>query len=98
MLKSRSTRRFAALVAASTLSVGAVAAPAASAQAPVFTGGLVNVTIIDFADVNIEDVTVQVPVAVAATICDVNVNVLARQLRDGGAECTSENVIRIPAA
>lgn len=41
--------------------------------------GLVNV--------NVSDVTIQVPVAVAANICDVNVNVLARQFRTGGAEC-----------
>jgi hypothetical protein len=44
--------------------------------------GLVNV--------NVSDVTVQLPIAVAANVCDVNVNVLAQQLRDGGAECDSE--------
>jgi hypothetical protein len=43
--------------------------------------GLVNVII--------EDVFVQVPVAVAANVCDVNVNVLAEQTRDGGAVCES---------
>jgi hypothetical protein len=41
--------------------------------------GLVNV--------NVSCVIIQVPVAVAANICDVNVNLLARQFRDGGAEC-----------
>jgi hypothetical protein len=41
--------------------------------------GLVNV--------NVSDVYIQVPVAVAANICELNVNVLARQLRAGGAEC-----------
>jgi hypothetical protein len=44
--------------------------------------GLVNV--------NVSDVSVQLPIAVAANVCDVNVNVLAQQLRDGGAECDSE--------
>jgi hypothetical protein len=41
--------------------------------------GLVNV--------NVSDVVVQLPIAVAANVCDVNVNVLAEQLRDGGAVC-----------
>lgn len=41
--------------------------------------GLVNV--------NVSDVVVQLPIAVAANVCDTNVNVLAQQLRDGGAEC-----------
>ncbi len=88
MLKSRRTRRFAALVAAGTLSAGAAAAPAASAQGPILTGGLVNVTIIDLVDV--EDVTVQLPIAIAANVCDVDVNVLAADLADDGtANCTA---------
>jgi hypothetical protein len=41
--------------------------------------GLVNV--------NAQDLVVQVPVALAANICDVNVGVLSRQLRAGGATC-----------
>ena len=43
--------------------------------------GLVNV--------NISDVTVQVPVSVAANICDLNVAVLAEQLDVGEATCTA---------
>jgi hypothetical protein len=43
--------------------------------------GLVNV--------NVSDLTIQVPVAVAANICDVAVNVLARQVRTGDATCTA---------
>ena len=42
-------------------------------------GSLVNV--------QIGDTTVAIPLAVAANICDVNVNVLALQLRTGGATC-----------
>ena len=42
-------------------------------------GGLVNV--------NVDDVVVQLPIAVAANVCDTNVNVLARQFRAGGATC-----------
>ncbi|HET9953647.1 MAG TPA: hypothetical protein VFQ61_04045 [Polyangiaceae bacterium] len=41
--------------------------------------GLVNV--------NIEDVTVQIPIAAAANICDLNVLVLAQQLLTGGGVC-----------
>lgn len=35
-----------------------------------------------------EDVTIQVPVGIAATVCDVNANVLAQQIaQTGSAEC-----------
>ncbi len=44
-------------------------------------GSLVNV--------QIADTTVAIPIAVAANICDVNVNLLAQQLRTGGATCTA---------
>lgn len=71
--------RFAVVFALSALLVLAFAGPA-SAQPQ--QEGLVNV--------NVSDVTIQVPIAVAANICDVNVNVLARQIRTGGAECTSD--------
>jgi hypothetical protein len=55
----------------------AVAMPA-NAQ-PVDQEGLVNV--------NIGDVTVQVPVAIAANVCGVAVNVLAELVADGDVEC-----------
>src|ERR671923_205008 len=38
-------------------------------------------------NVQISDVFVLIPIAIAANICDVNVNILAQQLRDGGATC-----------
>ena len=44
--------------------------------------GLVNV--------NIGDITVQLPVALAANVCDVNAAVLIGQIQDdGSAECTA---------
>lgn len=43
--------------------------------------GLVNV--------NIDDVTVQIPIAAAANICDVSVLVLAQQLLAGSTDCQS---------
>jgi hypothetical protein len=44
--------------------------------------GLINVLI--------DDVNVQVPIALAANVCDLNVGVLARQLRTGGADCDAD--------
>jgi hypothetical protein len=38
-------------------------------------------------NVQIGDVTVLLPIAIAANVCDVNVNVLAQQIRTGGATC-----------
>lgn len=78
----RTKRLFATLFASALLVVG-VAAPSASAQVPenttiTLTGGLINVTV---GDVTIlEDVNI----AVAAAICDVNVNVLSNQLQEEG--------------
>jgi hypothetical protein len=69
-------RLIAPMLVAGTLSLGS-AVPAASQ--PTFQRGLVNV--------NVEDVTVQVPIAVAANICDVTVAVLVSDLADGSAVC-----------
>jgi hypothetical protein len=38
-------------------------------------------------NVQIGDITALIPIAVAANVCDVSVNVLARQLALGDAEC-----------
>ena len=65
----------AAVVAAFTLAFAA--APAGAQQE-----GLVNVAITDN--------TVQVPVAVAANVCDVDVNVLASDIQDGSALCDAD--------
>lgn len=46
---------------------------------PVRQRGLVNV--------NITDLVVQVPIGIAANLCDINVGVLIRQLRDDAAPC-----------
>lgn len=54
----------------------------ASAAAAPTQKGLVNV--------NISDVTVQIPIAVAANVCDVDVNVLASELLSGPTQCRSE--------
>jgi len=84
----RRTKKFAASLFASGMLAAGLAVPTASAQ-PVVTGGLVNVTIVDAADVVIRDVDVNVGVAaiVAATLCDtadINAAVLATQVVRGG--------------
>lgn len=71
-----------ALTSAATLSLGgfAVATPA-SAAPPVRQDGLVNI--------NATDINVQAPIAIAANICGVAVNVLATDLADGQAVCNA---------
>jgi hypothetical protein len=79
-----------ALIAATVAGGLAVPATAASA-APVITGGLVNVTIVDVLSGN--QVTAQVPITVAANICDVTVAVLTADLQDGSADCSNDQQI-----
>ena len=64
-------------IGAGALTVGGVATAAPAPAEPVFQEGLVNV--------NIQDVTVQVPVAVALNLCDVNVAVLADVIDQAGS-------------
>lgn len=95
MRKNMKTRA-AAVVATGALSLGAFAAPA-MAQGPVFTGGLVNITVTDVLNGN--QVNVQVPIGIAANVCNVAANVLAQQrtsqmLRD----CTASNTQDLPVA
>jgi hypothetical protein len=67
-------------------------ATAESAASPGTGGGGGNQAGNSLVNVQIDDVTVLVPIAVAANVCDVNVNVLAQQLRLGEATCTAEAV------
>src|SRR3954449_584992 len=73
----RPTRAKLAVALATALTTAAVAAPA---QAATRQEGLVNVAI--------SDVIVQVPIGVAANVCDVPVAVLSQQAAVGGA-CTA---------
>jgi hypothetical protein len=79
-----STRsRLAAVLAAGGLSLG-LAAPAPAQTPPLpplppLQGGLVNVVVVDN--------TVQVPIAVAANVCGLQVGILARELRQGPVDC-----------
>ena len=41
-------------------------------------------------NVQISDLTVLVPISLAANLCDINANILAQQDRTGGGECTAD--------
>src|SRR3954464_4837097 len=71
-------RRASALAVTAALSL----AGAGSAQAATQQDGLVNV--------NVENVTAQVPVRIAANGCDGGANVLGEQLRGAGASCDAD--------
>jgi len=67
----RSTRaRLAGVAVAAAMSLGVIAAPASAQQS-----GLVNV--------NVTNNVVQVPIAVAANVCGLQVGILAQNLRQG---------------
>ena len=87
-------KRIAMGVASMAVGLGGSLALSTPAQAaPLVTGGLVNVTVTDVVDGGVlsnNDVSLGAALGVAANVCDVNVNVLARQLRNGGATCTSD--------
>lgn len=90
------------LMIAAALAVGATPAVAQNVD---LSGGLVDVTIQDVSILNdflnnaqiqalneiAVPVNVQVPVGVAANVCNVNANVLAQQKKTGDAACTAEN-------
>jgi len=85
-------RNASASVVATAALVGAFAMPATSA--PLVTGGLVNITLVNVLN-NIEiitrnNVSLGAALGIAANVCDVNVNVLAQQLRSGGATCKND--------
>ena len=74
--------------------LAAIATPAAAQQS-----GLVNVDVsnvlnnldLDLLNNSLNNNTVQVPIGIAATVCDVNANVLAAQRKsDSPATCTAE--------
>jgi hypothetical protein len=87
MMHIRRTAATLASVAALGFTGVALAAPA-SAQ-PVVTGGLINVTAVDLVDV--EDVIVQVPVGVAANVCNVSVAAVLAAAEQGNAACDADN-------
>lgn len=79
-------KRIIALLTVTALMLALTAMPALAAPqgGPVVTGGLVNVTIVDAVDVN--DVTVQLPIAAAVNVCNVDVLTIQSQ----GGNCTAD--------
>jgi hypothetical protein len=90
----RARKLAASLFATGLLAVGAVAP--ASAQPPVVTGGLVNITIVDV--LNNNEVNVQVPIGVAANVCGVQANVLAQGGIQEPVDCTAATTQELPVA
>src|SRR5215218_6238446 len=70
------------LLVVGLLALAATAAIAMPASAQTQQRGLVNV--------NLENIDIGVPIAVAANICDLDVNVLADVRRAGGTACTAD--------
>jgi len=79
-MRALKNRRFAG-VAAVAIVAGIAGLSDAAEAGPVTQQGLVNV--------NLTDTTVQIPIALAANVCDVNVAVLVGQLDDGSAPCAA---------
>ena len=80
----------AALVDAGETTCTATAESAASPGSNGGNGGGRNQAGDSLVNVQIDDVAVLVPIALAANLCDVNVNVLARQFRLGDATCEAD--------
>ena len=74
-------RTAAACASVATLGIGGVFLAAPASAAPPAQSGLVNV--------NVSDLAVQIPIGIAANICDVNVAVLVQALADGAAPCNA---------
>jgi hypothetical protein len=77
----RRTKKLIASLFATGLLAAGVSIPSASA-APVITGGLVNVTLVDV--LSHDEFAVQVPIGIAANVCDVSAAVLLAEVRDTG--------------
>ena len=74
-------RTAAACASVATLGFGGVLLAAPASAAPPAQSGLVNV--------NVSDLVVQIPIGIAANICDVNVAVLVQDLVDDAATCSA---------
>ena len=72
------------------LTLAGAASAAVMVIAPGTAGAANNQAGNSLVNVQIGDVLVQVPVAVAANLCDVNVNVLAQQAAAGAPTCTAD--------
>ena len=70
------------LACTAALTTGALLGLAGPANAQPVQSGLVNV--------NVTDVTVAVPIAVAANVCDLNVAALVEDLQDDAADCKAD--------
>ena len=89
-------RSLATVGTAATVMAGVVGLAAPAQAQPVVTGGLVNVTITDVLSHN--DVSVQIPIGVAATVCGVQANVLATGNVQEPVDCRAATQQDLPVA
>jgi hypothetical protein len=89
-------RTAASLVSVAVLGAGGVALASPASAQPVFTGGLVNITVTNV--LNNNQVAVQVPIGVAANVCGVSVNVLSALAATGPVDCTAATTLNLPVA
>ncbi len=83
------------VLATGALSLG-LAGPA-SAKGPLVKGGLVNVNVTDVLNGN--EVNVQIPIGVAANVCNVQANVLAQGgIQGPPRDCTASTTQDLPVA
>ena len=89
-MKNYARKAAVSLFAGAALATGALA-PASAA--PVITGGLVNVTVVDAVDVTNNQILNGVTVAVAAAVCGVSVQALVVDLGPDGvvSDCDANN-------
>ena len=93
LIRSRATRLSAA-VATAAISLGVFAGPAAAQGNQ---NGLVNVSVTDV--LNNNQVSVQVPIGVAANVCGVNVGVIQDARNQGiTPDCSSSTTQDLPVA
>jgi hypothetical protein len=86
-------------VSAALFSTGILAAGIAASSAgaaPVITGELVNVTVTDV--LSHDQISVQVPIGVAANVCGVQANVLAQGGLQEPVDCTAATTADLPVA
>lgn len=83
---------------AGLLTAGTVGVAAPAQARPLIAGGLVNIQVTEVqiiddvaVDVLVQDVNIGInaALALAANVCDTTIAVIAQDLRDGSAECTS---------
>ncbi len=85
---------------AGLLAAGSIGLATQAEAAPLFTGGLVNITLVDTLSnnniLNGSQVTVAVPIGVAANVCNTTVAILGAAAGTGSFACTAGTTQNLP--